>query len=358
MNKQLRQDFYRQLITTLIIFSVAGIVAYILAIIIYSSFIWQGYEFLYNLAQVMYALRYIVFFLYFTIGYIIIIKRYYNKLFKYMDDIFNSVSQITDGHATTVELPYELKHIEGKLNNTKLTLQENERLAKAEEQRKNDLIVYLAHDIKTPLTSVIGYLSLLDEVKDMPQLQREKYTSVVLDKAYRLEDLINELFDIARYNDGTMTLLKEEISLNLMIDQLADDFYPILKDSNKTISVHAEEGININVDSDKIGRVLNNILNNAIAYSENDSNIDVTCKQNDTTVFIDISNYGQKISQEKLDKVFDKFYRMDSARSSEKGGSGLGLAIAKDIIELHRGTITATNENYVTTFHVTLPVDN
>lgn len=358
MNKKLKQDFFRQLITSLALFSVSGVVIYLVSVIFYQSFVWQGYEFFYNLAQVLYAIRPVIFVIYYGLGYVIIFKRYYDKLFSYMDDIFNSVSQITDGESTVVELPYELKHIEGKLNHTKLTLQENERLAKAEEQRKNDLIVYLAHDIKTPLTSVIGYLSLLDEIKDMPQKQREKYTSVVLDKAYRLEDLINELFDIARYNDGTMTLLKEEINLNLMIDQLVDDFYPILKESNKTITVNSEENLHLNVDSDKIGRVINNILNNAIAYSENDSNIDVSCKEVDETIHIDISNYGQKISQEKLNKVFDKFYRMDSARSSSKGGSGLGLAIAKDIIELHEGSIHATNKDYVTTFHVILPVDN
>lgn len=358
MNRKLKQDFFRQLVTTLAIFTASGIGIYIVSILFYQSFTWQGYEFIYNLAQVLYSVRPIIVLLYYGIGYVIIFKKYYDKLFSYMDDIFNSVSQITDGESTVVELPYELKHIEGKLNHTKITLQENERLAKAEEQRKNDLIVYLAHDIKTPLTSVIGYLSLLDEVKDMPVLQREKYTSVVLDKAYRLEDLINELFDIARYNDGTMTLLKEEINLNLMLDQIVDDFYPVLKETNKSITMENEENIHINVDSDKIGRVLNNIINNAIAYSENDSNIDVKSKTDEHYAYIDISNYGQKISQEKLDKVFDKFYRMDSARTSEKGGSGLGLAIAKDIIELHEGSISATNIDYVTTFHVILPLDN
>ncbi len=326
--------------------------------IIYNFKAWQGYEFFYMFVQLIRDIWPVAFLAYYGIGFILIFKHYFSRLFKYMDDIFNSVSQINDGEPTLIELPYELKHIEGKLNTTKITLQENERLAKSEEQRKNDLIVYLAHDIKTPLTSVIGYLSLFDEVKDMPQKQRQEYTSVVLDKSYRLEDLINELFDIARYNDGTMTLLKEEINLNLMISQLVDDFYPVLKESNKQITTDLEDKLLLSVDSDKIGRVLNNIINNAISYSEANSNIDVKAYKTNDHIHIDISNYGQKISQEKLDKVFDKFYRMDSARSSEKGGSGLGLAIAKDIIELHGGSIYATNEDYVTSFHVTLPIDN
>lgn len=230
-----------------------------------------------------------------------------------------------------------------------------EQALQQEAVRKNDLIAYLAHDLKTPLTSVVGYLSLLEEAPDMPPEQKAKYVRITLDKALRLEKLINELFEITRYNLHEIVLETEAIDLSYMLAQLTDEFYPVLRDHGNTVRLEAEAGLTVTADPDKLARVFNNILKNAVAYSYPDTPIEIRARRQDSVVRISFSNSGRTIPQQKITMLFDKFYRLDDARSSGTGGSGLGLAIAKEIVAAHHGTITASSENQVTTFLVELP---
>lgn len=278
------------------------------------------------------------------------------KVFSYMNTIILSVDKLYDKNVEYISLPAELDDVEKKLNHLKAESEKNERLAKESEEKKDNLIVYLAHDIKTPLTSMIGYLSLLDEIDDMPLKQRKKYTSVALNKSYKLEELINELFDIARFNSEHIVLEKEELKLNMMLEQIIDDFYPILNELGKSIQFHTEENIILMADPDKLSRVFNNLIKNAINYSKEESEIIINVKKEENNVLVEVKNVGKQISQEKLDKIFEKFYRLDSSRNSNTGGSGLGLAIAKDIVELHNGTITAQSDKNETIFKVILPI--
>ena len=272
------------------------------------------------------------------IGFIIMLYKLIKKIFSYV-----------------TELPSELEDLQIKMNHLKRESEKNERLARENEQKKNDLIVYLAHDLKTPLTSMIGYLSLLDEIKDMPKKQREKYVSVALNKSYRLEDLINELFDIARFNSEKIIL--EEINLTLMLEQIIDDFYPVLTENKKEIKLNYNTKVLIDGDPDKLARVFGNLIKNAISYSK-DSLITIDVQPANDFVTITTSNKGKKIPKEKLNKIFEKFYRADSSRTSKTGGSGLGLAIAKEIVELHGGNIKATSDDDYTKFIVNLPIKN
>lgn len=233
--------------------------------------------------------------------------------------------------------------------------QNSEEKLRAESVRKNELVAYLAHDLKTPLTSVIGYLSLLEEAPDMPPEQRGKYTGIALEKALRLESLINEFFDITRYNLQEMVMEKECFDLSFLLIQLADEFYPVLEQHGKTISMDADEELPVLADPDKLARVFNNILKNAVAYSYDNTQITIHARYQDGLVRVDISNYGKTIPKQKLDVIFERFYRLDDARSTHTGGAGLGLAIAREIVTAHGGTIAVTSENQVTTFRVTLP---
>lgn len=234
----------------------------------------------------------------------------------------------------------------------------NKEMLVAESARKNDLIAYLAHDLKTPLTSVIGYISLLKEAPDMPVEQRAKYTHIALEKALRLESLINEFFDITRYNLHEIMLEEETFDLAYMLMQMADEFYPVLEQHGKSITIHAEEDLPIAADSAKLARVFNNILKNAVAYSYDNTEIEIHAEKQDSTIQVSISNFGKTIPKQKLDMIFEKFYRLDDARSTNTGGAGLGLAIAKDIIVAHGGTISVTSEKQITTFLVELPIHN
>lgn len=237
----------------------------------------------------------------------------------------------------------------------KSTIQHHEQMLKEESTRKNDLIVYLAHDLKTPLTSIIGYLSLLKEIPEMPIAQQSNYINITLDKALRLEKLINEFFDITRYNLSQISLEKESINLYYMLVQLTDEFYPIFQAHGNTISLHADENLILYGDSEKLARVFNNILKNAVAYSYSNTEIQVFASGNEKEIYIDFQNRGKTIPKHKLESIFEKFFRLDESRSINTGCAGLGLAISKEIITLHGGTIWAESEQEQTIFHIILP---
>lgn len=242
--------------------------------------------------------------------------------------------------------------------------EKNRRLAE-ESARRNDLITYLAHDLKTPLTSVIGYLSLLDEVPDMPTEQRCRYVGITLDKACRLEALINEFFDITRYNLSHIELERAPVDLAFLLVQMADEFYPQLAAHGNGLIVEVEgtrrtpeepgAPLTVMADAARLARVLNNLIKNAIAYSEEGTDIEVSARVERGRVKIVVADTGSTIPSHKLRAIFDKFYRLDEARGSGTGGAGLGLAIAREIVELHGGTIAAESEQGRTTFTVDLP---
>lgn len=291
-----------------------------------------------------------------VIGTLVLLYRLLKKVFGYIDEVGKATEDLVNKDVEYIELPDELEEIQKRMNHLKRESEKNEKLAKENEEKKDELIVYLAHDIKTPLTSMIGYLSILDEIDDMPKKKQKNYISIALDKSYRLEDLINELFDVARFNSKKIVLEKEELNLNLMLEQIIDDFYPTLREVNKSIKLNYDEPISINGDSDKLSRVFNNLIKNAISYSKEESEIVINLKKDNNNAIVEVINKGKQISKEKLSKIFEKFYRLDSARTSRTGGSGLGLAIAKDIVELHNGTIIAESNEEETTFRVTLPL--
>ena len=291
-----------------------------------------------------------------VIGTLVLLYRLLKKVFGYIDEVGKATEDLVNKDVEYIELPDELEEIQKRMNHLKRESEKNEKLAKENEEKKDELIVYLAHDIKTPLTSMIGYLSILDEIDDMPKKKQKNYISIALDKSYRLEDLINELFDVARFNSEKIVLEKEELNLNLMLEQIIDDFYPTLREVNKSIKLNYDEPISINGDSDKLSRVFNNLIKNAISYSKEESEIVINLKKDNNNAIVEVINKGKQISKEKLSKIFEKFYRLDSARTSRTGGSGLGLAIAKDIVGLHNGTIIAESNEEETTFRVTLPL--
>lgn len=282
--------------------------------------------------------------------------RMIKKIFSYINASVESSNNWFTKDTDYITLPDELSDLEKKLNYLKRESLTNEKLARENEQKKDELIVYLAHDIKTPLTSMIGYLSILNEMDDMPKKQQEKYIKIALDKSYRLEELINELFDVARFNSEKIILEKEKLNLNLMLAQIIDDFYPTLSELNKKIELNNEQQIMLVADPDKLGRVFNNLIKNAINYSAENSNIRINVRKNEYNIIVDIINEGRQIPKEKLDQIFEKFYRLDSSRISKTGGSGLGLAIAKDIVQLHGGQIKAISSEKETLFRVELPL--
>ena len=265
-------------------------------------------------------------------------------------------SYMNEDVAAARVFPKEYAEISSQMAELKSNMQRHEQILKEEATRKNDLITYLAHDLKTPLTSVIGYLTLLDEAPDMPAAQKGKYVHIALTKANRLEKLINEFFEITRYNLQQIILEKERVDLYYLLVQMSDEFYPLLEAHGNTIKLSGDENLTVYGDGEKLARVFNNILKNAIAYSYADTEITVTVSQMAQEAQIVIGNHGKTIPPQKLQSIFDKFFRLDDARATNTGGAGLGLAIAREIVQLHGGAITASSENEWTSFVVTLPL--
>ncbi len=295
-------------------------------------------------------------FLVLTSGYVVIILRCFKKALKYMDEIISAMEEVYKKDDELITLSGDLKEVNAQMNNIKFNLRENEKIARDSERRKNDLIIYLAHDLKTPLTSIIGYLTILKEENDLSERFQRKYLQISYDKALRLEDLINEFFDITRYNLKDVVLEKSVVDFSFMMEQIIYEFKPLLIEKNLSINSKIEPEIKIDIDTNKVERVIDNIIRNAINYSYNDSVIDIDVNKSKDFVNIVITNRGSTIPRVKIDHIFDEFFRLDSSRSTKTGGAGLGLAIAKSIVLAHGGNIHIESENEIIKMIVKLPV--
>ena len=245
--------------------------------------------------------------------------------------------------------------VEGAINRVRNRERQVADALRDEARRKDDLVTYLAHDLKTPLASVVGYLSLLEEAPDLPQDLRARFTGIALDKAHRLDSLIEEFFDITRFDFHDIVLTRGYVDLSLLLAQVADEFYPILTDQGKQVEVDSPASLIVLIDGDKMARVFNNVMKNAIAYSYEGSNIRIFAESRDDEVVVRFENQGDPIPAPKLGVIFEKFYRLDAARATNRGGAGLGLAIAKEIVGAHGGTISCSSTPEKTVFTIVLP---
>lgn len=288
--------------------------------------------------------------------FLILLLLLFRWLTKYFWEINTGIDSLLADDGRKICLSPEMLPFEHKLNTARQNLKQQRQATALAEQRKDELVMYLAHDIRTPLTSVIGYLSRLDEQPDMTKEERVRNVHIALDKAYRLEKMVNEFFEITRYHSKQIRLEKKPVDLYYMMVQLRDEFLPAFSQRHNTIALKLDENISIDADPEKIGRVFGNILKNAVAYSYPKTEIVVSAQREGDFISIAFQNQGKTIPAEQLSALFDKFYRLDAARISDTGGTGLGLAIAKEIVLLHGGAIEARSEYETVTFVVKLPI--
>lgn len=317
--------------------------------------VWQPYDPLYQILHLVKEYLVLVTIVVGLVAWAIITYVFISKPLRYLDEVVLAAEQLAVPGPEPISLPVTLKNVQDELNLVREEALRNALAAKEAEQRKNDLIVYLAHDLKTPLTSVLGYLTLLrDEPQISPEL-RAKYTGIALDKAARLEELIDEFFDITRFNLTAISLEEETVDLSRLLEQTMSEFTPLLAEKDLDWASDLAPRVRLLCDPDKLQRVFDNLLRNAVNYSYRGGTIAVSLERAEDRVVVRVRNRGKTIPQEKLDRIFEQFFRLDNARASTTGGAGLGLAIAKEIVELHGGTITAESADEAIVFTVSLP---
>ena len=354
---QIFRHLFAQYVLTFIGFVVVFAVFIFVMRTFLSTFSWQADNLFYKLLKSIN--NYIFFWIgsFLLIGWLVITYYFFQKPLRYLDELVMASEQLAKSVSEPIVLPDSMKDVQDELNQVREQTQRNAMAAKEAEQRKNDLIVYLAHDLKTPLTSVIGYLALL---RDEPQISKElraKYTGIALDKAERLEALINEFFDITRFNLTRLILDTRTVNLTRMLEQITFEFNPLLAEKSLKWDLRLIPDLQTVCDPEKMERVFDNLIRNAVNYSYNDTKIILSMERLEEYAIIRVENRGHTIPPEKLSRIFEQFFRLDQARSSSTGGAGLGLAIAREIVQSHGGTITAESIDESIVFTVKLPLD-
>lgn len=354
-DKQISRQLWMQYILVLL--------AWAFGMLLMGAFLWylcsiaslDGSESIYFLSQWFTQNVVFVYLMVTGAGWLVISYRFLSRPMQYLDALLDAAEALTHPGEEPITLPKPLEQLETQINLTRERAIRNALAAKEAEQRKNDLVVYLAHDLKTPLTSIIGYLTLLRDEPDLSPEFRARYTGIALDKAERLEDLINEFFDITRFNLTHLELEKQLVDLTRMLQQVASEFTPLLDEQGLTCTLDLPETLVCPCDPDKLARVFDNLLRNACHYSSPGTAVEVAAAVEETAIVLTFTNQGIIIPPEKLGRIFEQFFRLDSSRATRTGGAGLGLAIAKEIVELHGGAISARSAEGVTTFTVSLP---
>ncbi|MCZ8520337.1 MULTISPECIES: sensor histidine kinase [Paenibacillus] len=223
------------------------------------------------------------------------------------------------------------------------------------ESSKDQLVLNLAHDLRTPLTSVIGYLDFILNDEQLTQEQVRQYAMIAYQKSQRLGKLVDELFEIVRMNYGMLAFEKKPIDLSELLIQLGEEMYPIFEKHQSTARLNVIPGLLVSGDGDLLARVFENLLTNAVRYGKDGLFIDMNAYPDGDAVVVQVINYGDPIQPEELPHIFDMFYTGDKARTHQEGGTGLGLFITKNIVMKHEGTVTAHSSLRHTVFEVRLP---
>lgn len=282
-----------------------------------------------------------------------------NRFSYYVEVLEEGIEEITRGNFSyQIDIPSqdEFGIIAEKMNQMSKAIEkiidENQR----GEDRKHELITSVAHDLRTPLTSVIGYLELLRSDK-VNQETKEHYTEIVYQKAKRLEQLIEDLFSYTKYTYGNVAAITQPVDVVKLLEQLLDEFYPSFEENNLTVNFYKDCSSMVSyADGNLLARALANLISNAIKYGVDGKKVEIFFVHRSSEMQITVKNYGNIIPEQDMPHIFERFYRVEDSRSQETGGSGLGLAIAQSIVNMHHGSITAKSSLSGTIFEVRLPI--
>ncbi|WDV46202.1 HAMP domain-containing sensor histidine kinase [Clostridiaceae bacterium M8S5] len=295
----------------------------------------------------------------YIIAYILIFFFISKKKIEYIEYITKQVKIIADKNfSSTLEVrgDDEFAQLSRSINYMSIELKKKFEKERELEKSKTELITNISHDLRTPLTAIIGYLDLLKNEKYKNREEEKEYLISTYNLSIKLKMLIDELFEYTKLSSSGITLDLEEVDLGSILIQILGEYTPVFESKDLNIISDIDEKIPVKIDIEKIVRVFDNIFSNAQKYSVTPSNIIVNVKNKADTVCVSVSNKGEYIEQDKLSKIFENFYRMDVSRTSNIEGSGLGLAISKKIVDLHQGEIWAECHGDIITINISLPI--
>ena len=305
----------------------------------------------------------------YAISFIVFVEIFFKLIdftIEYIRKLRRSIQQVTSGNYG-VQCDDELGSLAANINVLSKTLlakeKESEKLKEKEraaldiernaERQKNELITNVAHDLRTPLTTIVGYLELIKDDTALSKEDVHKYSGIAYEKSIRLQEMMDDLFEFTKLDNADIKLNKSMINLSGLIMQMTDEFYPSFKDCNITPIVDLpEENIYVQGDGQLLARVFDNLISNALKYGYHNTDLKIEVSGDEKYATVKVINHGDTIASEDIPLLFNKFYRTDSSRNSKTGGTGLGLAITKNIVDLHHGDISVTSDDQITTFIV------
>ena len=309
----------------------------------------------------------------YAISFIVFVEIFFKLIdftIEYIRKLRRSIQQVTSGNygvQCEVEYDDELGSLAANINVLSKTLlakeKESEKLKEKEraaldiernaERQKNELITNVAHDLRTPLTTIVGYLELIKDDTALSKEDVHKYSGIAYEKSIRLQEMMDDLFEFTKLDNADIKLNKSMINLSGLIMQMTDEFYPSFKDCNITPIVDLpEENIYVQGDGQLLARVFDNLISNALKYGYHNTDLKIEVSGDEKYATVKVINHGDTIAPKDIPLLFNKFYRTDSSRNSRTGGTGLGLAITKNIVDLHHGDISVTSDDQITTFIV------
>lgn len=360
MNRQVKHKILWQwikgLITQLTLYGLAVVVLSLVGYYVLHQRIWMKDDLGYPILHAINDNWFSFFMGCLVIGCLAITFYNFYQIAKSLEKITEAVRHLYEEQPAEISLPGDMGEIENQINEIRRNVERSKQMAKDAEQRKSDMVMYMAHDLKTPLTSVIGYLTLLRDEPELPAATREKYTQIALNSAQRLEELINEFFEITRYNFSHMVLNLTKVNMSVMVEQMLYEFKPVFQQKGLEFEYVFRPEIYVQCDVERMERVFDNLFKNVVNYSYPNTKIRICLEPfHAEGMYFMVENQGKTIPKEKLEKVFDQFFRLDSSRGSKTGGTGIGLAVVKEIVQLHKGTVTCESENERIRFIVKIP---
>ncbi|AWP29341.1 cell wall metabolism sensor histidine kinase WalK [Paenibacillus sp. Cedars] len=279
------------------------------------------------------------------------------QLNAYLEEITHGLREIAKGNFDT-EIPVysgsQLGEVAESINQMSRQLHQSILEERYAEKTKNDLITGVSHDLRTPLTSILGFLEVIEEDRYQDEVELRYYVNIAYEKAQNLKRLIDDLFEYTRINNG-LPLDIRKIDMVRFIRQLIEESVPTLEKSGMECNLTAEEDLIIMADGAQLVRAYENLISNAIRYGESGKIIDIAVRSDRDQVSISFTNYGDPIPERDLPFIFDRFYRVEGSRSKQTGGTGLGLAITKSIVEVQGGEIRVRSDERRTTFETLFP---